>query len=78
MEGVEGILRESRQSGGQTDKQLEQHPESAGRDKVEGLLMERQSRQTVGRRVSWLFSNHRNRTTWVSLAQEPAMVLPRL
>lgn len=40
VEGVEGILRESRQSGGQTDRQLEQHPEAAGRDKVEGLLTE--------------------------------------
>lgn len=40
MEGVEGVLRESRQSGGQTDRQLEQHPEAAGRDKVEGLLTE--------------------------------------
>lgn len=78
VEGLEGILRESRQSGGQTDRQLEQHPGSAGRGKVEGLLMERQSRQTDGRRVSWLFSNHRNRTAWASLAQEPALVLPRL
>lgn len=40
VEGVEGVLRESRQSGGQTDRQLEQHPEAAGRDKVEGLLTE--------------------------------------
>lgn len=48
VEGVEGILRESRQSGAQTDRQtdrqLEQHPEAAGRDKVEGLLMGGQSR----------------------------------
>lgn len=43
VEGMEGVLRESRQSGGQTDRQLEQHREAAG--KAEGLLMEGQSRQ---------------------------------
>ena len=41
--------------------------------------MEGQSRQTqAGRQAgSWLFSSHRNRTTRVSLACEPSLVLPR-
>lgn len=50
VEGVEGILKESRELGGQTARQLEQHPEAAGRDRAEGLLMEGQNRQ-AGRRA---------------------------
>lgn len=51
VEGVEGILKESRESGRQTDRQLGQHPEAAGRSKAQGLLMEGQNRQ-AGRQAA--------------------------
>lgn len=51
VEGVEGILKESRESGRQTDRQLGQHPEAAGRSKAQGLLMEGQAGRQAGRQL---------------------------
>lgn len=71
VEGMEGVLRESRQSGGQTDRQTAEQQASRGR------LTGGQGRRDSWARISGLFSGHRT-SPGVSLAREPPWSSPAL